>query len=57
MLQKKDGSNPVILRLNVLKFRRSDFELVSDRPELIGGPGGAEGGQLGVGPHPNEPTP
>ena len=35
---------------------RSDFELISDRRELIGGPAGAEGGQLGVGPHPNEPT-
>ena len=56
MLHKKDGSCPVILRPNLSKSVRSDFELISDRWEHIGGPAEAEGGHLGVGPQPNEPT-
>ena len=56
MLHKKDGSCQVILRPNLSKSVRSDFELISDRWEHIGGPAEAEGGHLGVGPQPNEPT-
>ena len=50
------GSSPLILRPNLSKSVRSDFELISDRWEHIGGPAEAEGGHLGVGPQPNEPT-
>ena len=38
----RDESSLVILRPNLSKSVRSDFELISDRPELIGGPGGEQ---------------
>ena len=56
MLHILGGSSPLILRPNLSKSVRSDFELISDRWEHIGGPAEAEGGHLGVGPQPNEPT-